>query len=380
MFNFLSRCFSNDDAEALLGELMHEIAGVNNTRINYKRANLFVRIKLMIHATRSGHLFVAAFSLVFQICEIASSQVPNVAERQAEDQKTPDQKTPVQELGVGKSDLRAMESLVNDLAKQFIPHKYEKKKDWGMQAERWDGLHVQLKGLRLKTKRRKKMVNHGTWKMYSAELTDPKNGLQFSLNSIKKDAKGNAKIDLSVTADLKLFGRIAEWVKGVQLFSVSADATANITLNVKTTVGAKLDFSHLPPDFLLEPKVDSAKLIVNEFRVLRVSKAGGEIAQQVGRGARKILDGKIEEQEIKLVAKMNKSIAKKKDELRLSVKELIDSEWSKIAGDYVPLNEIDVDVPPKSKAASAKSVKPKPVRPEKEVKPTKIVVPAKQRN
>ena len=46
---------------------------------------------------------------------------------------------------------------------------------------------------------------------------------------------------------------------------------------------------------------------------------------------------------------MNKSIAKKKDKLRLSVKELIDSEWSKIAGDYVPLDENDVDVDSVSK-------------------------------
>lgn len=270
-----------------------------------------------------------------------------------------------QKAAVAKSDLREMESLINDLAKQFIPHKYEKKKDWGAQSERWDGLHVQLKGLRVKTKRRKKLVNHGTWKMYSAELSDPKNGLRFSLNSIKKDANGNADIDLSVTADLILFGRIAEWVKGVQLFSVSADAIANVTLNVQTTVGATLDFSHLPPDFLLEPKVNSAKLTVNEFRVVRVSKAGGEFAQQVGRGARKILDGKISEQEVKLVDKMNKSIAKKKDKLRLSVKELIDSEWSKIAGDYVPLDKIDVDADPTTKRLKV----------EKITKPTKILLP-----
>jgi hypothetical protein len=279
-----------------------------------------------------------------------------------------------QTTAVAKSDLRAMESLINDLAKQFIPHRYEKKKDWGSQSERWDGLHVQLKGLRLKTKRRKKLVNHGTWKIYSAELSDPKKGLRFSLNSIKKDAKGNAEIDLSVTADLKLFGRISEWVKGVQLFSVSADAIANVTLNVQTTVGATLDFSHLPPDFLLDPKVNSAKLTVNEFRVLRVSKAGGEFAQQVGRGARKILDDKISEQEVKLVDKMNKSIAKKKDKLRLSVKELIDSEWSKIAGDYVPLDENDVDVDSVSKIIKLEKTK----KPSKTLLPTSETTPTKK--
>lgn len=229
------------------------------------------------------------------------------------------------------SDLRQLEKLINDLAIEHMPHKYEKKKDWGEQAERWDGLHIRLKDFQLKTKRRKRLVNHGTWKMYSAELAEPRNGLKFKLNSIRKNAKGNAVVNLSVTAQLKLFGRISEWVKGVQLYSISADGTTNVTLHLVTTIGTRLDFSNLPPDVCLSPVVNNATLTVHDFRIKRVSKLGGEFAQQVGRGVRKILDDKIKEYETKLVQKLNKSISKKKDSFRLSASELVKSEWSKLA-------------------------------------------------
>ncbi len=252
----------------------------------------------------------------------------------------------------GLSDLRNLEKSINDLAKEHIPHKYEKEKGWGNQKERWDGLHIQLKNFQLKTKRRKKLVNHGTWKKYSAELVDPKNRLNFKLNSIHKNDQGKAVINLSVTADLKLFGRISEWVKGVQLISLSADATANVTLNLVATIGTQLDFSNLPPDVILKPVVNEAKLTVNDFRIKRVSKVGGEVAQQLGRGVRNILDDKIVEYQTKLVEKMNKSINKKKDDLRLSLAELVESEWCKFEEYLQP--ETDDKQPPKEKSNSKK--------------------------
>jgi hypothetical protein len=225
-----------------------------------------------------------------------------------------------------------LEILIRDLARDHIPHRYEKKSGWGDQVERWDGLHVQLKGLRLLTKRRKKMVNHGTWKKYSAELVDPDRDFQFRLNSLRKNANGKWIVHFSVRAELRLFGRLSEWIKGVQLISVSVDAQANVTLDVMALVGSRLDFSKVPPDLFLEPRVSQAKLTVNRFRVDRVSKAGGEIAQQVGRGVRAILDDKIGRYQEKLVEKMNLSLERKRDDLKLSLSELVDSSWSDLLG------------------------------------------------
>lgn len=240
---------------------------------------------------------------------------------------------------VDRSDLRRLETLINDLAREHIPHQYSKTKDWGQQAERWDGLHIQLKDFQLKTKRRKKLVNHGTWKKYSAELADAPQSLKFRLNSIEKDDRDRIAVRLSVIADLKLFGRIAEWVKGVQLFSISVQATATVQLDLHLTLATRLDFSHIPPDLHLDPVIQGADLTVTQFQIQRISKVGGEVAQQVGRGVRQVLDDKIEEYEAKLVSKMNASIAKKKDSLKLSVAELVDSEWSKFQDYLLPDDE-----------------------------------------
>ena len=62
-------------------------------------------------------------------------------------------------------------------------------------------------------------------------------------------------------------------------------------------------------------------------------------------GVRGILDDKVKEQEVKLVSKINRSINKKKDKLRLSVRELVDSEWSKFAEDYLPKELPNIDSP-----------------------------------
>lgn len=253
-----------------------------------------------------------------------------------------DSTAPVRNESNGR-DIQRLEKLINDLAIEHIPHEYARKKGWGNQKDRWDGLHIQLKDFKLKTKRRKKLVNHGTWKAYSAELVDPENRLKFHLNSIRKNENGKVEISLSVVADLKLFGRLAEWFNGVQLFSISVDAKASVQLDVLAVLGTRLDFSNLPPDLFLDPEIKKANLSVKEFRIKRISKVGGEIAQQVGRGAREILDDKIEEYETKLVTKLNKSIAKKKDKLKLSISELVDSEWSRFEQYLIPENEESVD-------------------------------------
>ena len=257
------------------------------------------------------------------------------------------------------NDLKRLEKLINDLAIEHIPHQYEKKKDWGKQKERWDGLHIQLKDFKLKTKRRKKMVNHGTWKKYSASLVDPNNRLRFHLNSINKNSKGQAVVNVSVEADLNLSGRISEWVKGVQLFSISAEGKASVRLDVVLTLGTRLDLKNLPPDLYLEPVVNSANLTVKEFRIKRISKLGGEVAQQVGRSVRKTLDDKIEEYETKLVTKMNRSISKKKGDLKLSVAELVDSEWSKFEKYLIPEDE---NTDKESNPSSAAKQKPSPIK------------------
>jgi hypothetical protein len=239
-------------------------------------------------------------------------------------------------IAEGSPATEKFQQLITDLARQHIPHDFVDKRKWGMTDDRWDGIKFERDGVRIETRRRKKEVNHGTWKMYSAELVNPDKLLTLRIENLRRREDSLIEFDLEFSARLNVHGRVSKWVKGVQLYSLSADAIADVKLTVQCLLDAKLDFTKLPPDLVLVPEVVDADLELVEFRLIRVSKAGGELAEQMGKAAQKILEEKIEEKEDKLVQKANAAIAKKKDELRLSVADLMKSKWANLAEKLLP--------------------------------------------
>ncbi len=225
----------------------------------------------------------------------------------------------------------AISELLNSIARAHLPHTFEENKDWGKTSERWAGVKFRLEGLRLKTKRKKKTVNHGTWKKYSAKLIDPAEKFQITVRSLEKLEKGRVGFVIDVVANAKVFGRVSKWVKGVQLYSISAEARTKIQLTTKGWMGGKLDFSKLPPDLVFDAHFTDADIEIVEFKLDRVSKASGEVSQQIGKGVKSILEKQVEKKESKLVEKINSSIDKKKDKMRLSVSDLMKSKWSTVA-------------------------------------------------
>lgn len=220
----------------------------------------------------------------------------------------------------------AFDQAISKVVRAHIPHTFEDKSKWDLTDDRWDGLHMQLDGLRLRTKRRRKEVNHGNWSMYTCELVDPNNNLNVSLHDVRPGEGGVTYFDVDVDALLKLHGRAARWTKGVQIYSIGADADARISLKMTCAIQAELVLNHLPPDFQITMQVVNADLQLAQFDVYRVSKLGGEPAQQVGRGIRHFVDNKIEKKREKLVEKINKEIKDHEDDFRLSLYELMENE------------------------------------------------------
>ena len=114
-----------------------------------------------------------------------------------------------------------IDELLTKLVLGHLPHNFKQDKDWGKQAERFDGLKVRRKGLQIRTKRKKKMVNHGSWKKFNASLVDPENRFSISVKDMREADEGKVAFDLHCQSDLKIDGRVAKWVKGVQLYSLS---------------------------------------------------------------------------------------------------------------------------------------------------------------
>lgn len=220
-----------------------------------------------------------------------------------------------------------LDRLIRDLVLQNAPHEYENDRQWGGTRQVWDGLHVWRDGLRIKTKRRWKDANHGTWKKYRAWLIDPDHQFDVQFLNLHKTAEGKAAFDLLIDAKLGAWGRLSEWRQDVQLFSFSADAEATVRLKLSCELSARLDPSHLPPDLVLQPQVMAADLALVDFRLKRISDADGPLVKQLGKSLREVLEDELRDRQPRLVQRMNDQIRDHQDDLRLSARDLAASGW-----------------------------------------------------
>jgi hypothetical protein len=235
-----------------------------------------------------------------------------------------------------KASAAKLNQFMTRMVLEHLPHEFEEDKDWGMQDERWDGLHIRRDGLKIKTKRRKKLVNHGTWKKYSAQLIDPQRRFSLAIKNTRATEDGKVAFDIQVSAKLKIHGRQSKWIKGVQLYSVSVDGHADVQLLASVELGTSLDITKFPPDLIFDPKITDAEIELHEFRIDRVSKAGGEFSQQLSKNVQSILERKIDEKEAKLIEKINSKIDKSRDKLKLSIHDALKSKWIDTAKELMP--------------------------------------------
>jgi len=213
-----------------------------------------------------------------------------------------------------------MEPLVTHWVRAAIPKKYEDNKKWGGTKEVFAGLKITRRGLRIKTRRRRKRVNHGTWKKYRVQLVDPKK-LDLKYSEVTRSKSGKLKFSVAATGDLLVHARLAQWERGLQLLNISADAEAKVTLYVTCEAGLRTGNS-LIPTIGLDLKVLEADIKIHKFRLRRLSQIRGPIAKELGRGVEHFLKRYLRKYRHKLPAKLNRSIEKKKDRLEVSLKSL----------------------------------------------------------
>lgn len=220
-----------------------------------------------------------------------------------------------------------LSEIVTALVRSNLPDQYEKRKNWDKTTEVWDGLHMSLDGIKIKTKRRKKQVNHGTWTMYRAQLTDPS---QFTVEvkDLRRLEDGRAAFDAEFYAPLAVFGRINQWQYGVQLISLSADADARVRLKVTCAVRTRLEASQgVVPDVVFEPEVTAAQIVLEDFRLKRISQLHGPLVKEIGEEAHDFLQDEINDRNAQIVGKMNKAIDKQRDKLRVSLSDLASTKF-----------------------------------------------------
>ena len=210
--------------------------------------------------------------------------------------------------------------LITSIALDTMPHNYEDKRKWGQTKEVFDGLKVSREGLQIKTKRRWKQVNHGTWKLYRLWLINPEEDFHVTVENVEVHGPLRLSFDLVVDARLGAFARLSQWQLDVQLLSVSIDAEALVRLRVSCEVQLRVDTQGYPPDLVLEPVATDADLVLLDFRLQRISDLKGPLVKELGEELHDRLQEEIEQREVKLLERINRQIEKRRDRLRLSLR------------------------------------------------------------
>lgn len=211
-----------------------------------------------------------------------------------------------------------------------LPRTFDGDKDWGETKRIWSGVDVKRDGWKLRTHRRHRNVEHGRWIRY--EITVPEPGTVAApqvvirqVASVADTPGGQPKwrIDSSVVVPMTFTARIQRWNLGVRLYSVTVSGEMRLRLSTSATMGFIADYSEVPPALVIDPKVDQAHLDLERFEVDRVSRLGGDVAEPWGEVVQELfVDRFVRKENDRLVAKLNRSIDKERDDLRFSL-----SEW-----------------------------------------------------
>ncbi len=231
-------------------------------------------------------------------------------------------------------DIRRTEGLnrmVTQIILENLPDDFVHEDNWGATRQIWDGVRMRWEADGLSTRRRWKTVNHGTWKRYQVTLIDPEQHFQVELFDLRELPEGRVGFQARVDAAARVHARLAEWQYGVQLLGLSALATATIRLEVDCSLALRLDPSRLPPDVLLDPRIVAADLQLVDFRLHRIGNVGGPVVRELGRAARGMLEERLAGRRQRLTDRMQRQIDRRRDELRLSLHELLSSQWGDLA-------------------------------------------------
>jgi hypothetical protein len=224
---------------------------------------------------------------------------------------------------------QADRAVLTEIVRLALPEEYENRKRWGMTKDITRGWSLEREGGRLHWKERTKKVNHGTWTQYRIRLLDP-GDLDVQLLNARRGPNGEARFDLVAEASVEVFGRLAEWLYGVQLYSLNAQAEALVRLTAVCDITLILDPVHVPPDFVVKPHIADAQLELVRFELVRFSQLQGPAARVLGDGLQDVLDEVLQDKRQKLVDKLNQQIARKQDRLRLSLHDSASELWQQV--------------------------------------------------
>lgn len=214
------------------------------------------------------------------------------------------------------------------IAKEYLPETYDDDRKWGKTAKVFSGIDFDFEDGKLRTDKKEKEVKHGDWSRYSVELDESGGDIDVEIQKFAFDENAKYTIAIEFYAPIKVHSRYSKWARGVQLVSLSADANAKVKFQLELEIQLGCLLTKIPPDLTAKIYANRAEIQLVDFKVYKVSKLGGEFAEQVSEGAEKIIRTKLAEKEEKILQKINRSLTKHQDDFRLSIADEAAEFWS----------------------------------------------------
>lgn len=205
----------------------------------------------------------------------------------------------------------AATQFVKGMVVLLLPQTYTDDDDWGRQKKVQSGLNVDLHGLKLKTSRRWKDVNHGTWQRVDATLVDPQQHFDLAIVILPQQERGISRYRVTAKVRIRATVRQQQWSYGAKLYSVSADALADVRVTAELQFRSQLIKSAGESKLRVLPFIETLNARLESFSLRRISHAKGALVREFGRAVKGLLQRGIEKKNANLAQKTNSRIQKK---------------------------------------------------------------------
>jgi hypothetical protein len=215
----------------------------------------------------------------------------------------------------------AIAQAVARLIADAIPRDYERHKDWGRTKRITSGVRSSGNFFDFDVYRRKTEVKHGVWKHYRVVLVDPDQHLDVRIDHLRSAGPGRIACTLLVSTKLHGWARAKVYNRGVHLIALEAECDASLRLSLDVEVAIEAAPSIYLAGFALRPEVIAGRLLLDDFRLTRVSDLSGPLVRELGDGLRHLVEHELDGPT--LAAKLNRSINKRRDRLQLTPERLL---------------------------------------------------------
>lgn len=193
----------------------------------------------------------------------------------------------------------------------LLPQTYSDDDDWGSEKRIQSGLNVDLDGLKLKTSRRWKNVNHGTWQRVDATLVDPREHFDLQISILPKQERGLSRYRIRAKLRIRATVRQQQWSYGAKLYSLSADVVADVRLTADLQFRSQLVQTDGDSKLRVLPHIETLRAQLDSLSLRRISHAKGAAVREFGKAVEALVKRGIDRKNVQLAARTNARIQKK---------------------------------------------------------------------